>query len=140
MSFCFDKSSAAKHISELLKESLLDTRVQNIDTRIARLYLLSDVLFNSQQPGVRNAFRYRDAIENMAPEIFRCLGQHGDGNVGRMTMNKLRSAVSAVLNAWTNWSVYNSDMIDDLYDLFEGRDPSKRKKESSEGADDNKIK
>ena len=119
MVFCFDKSGAAKQISQLLKDALLDDR-PSVDTRIARLYLMSDVLFNSQQPGVRNAFRYRDAIEAMAPEVFSSLGKHKTG--GRMTMNKLRNAVSAVLSAWTNWSVYNVTFLDELQTRFDGKD------------------
>ena len=41
-----------------------------------------------------------------------------------MTKNKLRKAVSSVLGAWTNWSVYNSTFIDDLESKFEGREIS----------------
>jgi U2-associated protein SR140 len=37
-------------------------------------------------------------------------------------MNKLRKAVSSVLGAWTNWSVYNSTFIDELENKFEGRE------------------
>lgn len=123
MAFCFDKSGAAKQISDLLRQSLLeDGPGFCVDTRIARLYLLSDVLFNSQQPGVRNAFRYRDAIEAMAPSVFASMGKHGNGEAGRMTMNKLSLAVHGVLNAWTKWSVYNSIFIDELTAKFEGRE------------------
>ena len=39
-----------------------------------------------------------------------------------MTKNKLRKAVSSVLSAWTNWSVYNSNFIDELESKFEGRE------------------
>jgi len=144
MAFAFDKSGAAKEISELLHAALLESgNGISVDTRIARLFLLSDILFNSQQPGVRNAFQYRgehrclqfmhnklqklsqecvsgtDAIEAMAPDVFESLGQHGGG---RMTKNKLRKAVSSVLGAWTNWSVYNTTFIDDLENKFEGRE------------------
>ena len=60
MAFAFDKSGAAKEISEFLKAALLESgNGTSVDTRIARLFLLSDILFNSQQPGVRNAFQYR---------------------------------------------------------------------------------
>uniref|UniRef100_A0A6S8UFV2 CID domain-containing protein n=2 Tax=Ditylum brightwellii TaxID=49249 RepID=A0A6S8UFV2_9STRA len=122
MAFCFDKSGAAKEISSLLKDALLEDGCGvSVETRIARLYLLSDVLFNSQQPGVRNAFRYRDAIEAMSPEVFDSLGKHGMGK-GRMTMNKLRMAVSGVLSAWTNWSVYNATFLDELHARFEGKE------------------
>mmetsp|Transcript_21795 Transcript_21795/g.30733 ORF Transcript_21795/g.30733 Transcript_21795/m.30733 type:complete len:550 (-) Transcript_21795:229-1878(-) len=123
MAFCFDKSAASKQISTLLKELLLESSNNvSVDTRIARMFLLSDVLYNSQQPGVRNAFRYRDAIEAMAPDVFTSLGKHGNGTLGRMTMNKLRNAVSAVLCAWTNWSVYNPTFLDELHARFEGRE------------------
>ena len=122
MAFCFDKSAAAQHISQLLKGVLMDNRKGvSVETKISRLYLMSDILFNSQQPGVKNAFRYRDAIEEMAEEVFKCLGTHGNGSAGRMTMNKLRNAVQAVLEAWAKWSVYNVTFLNQLEALFEGK-------------------
>jgi len=128
MSFAFDKSGAAREISEMLKESLLEQDGGiSADTRIARLFLLSDILFNSQQPGVKNAFQYRDAIEKMSPEIFASLGRHGNGRAGRMTMAKLRKAVSSVLSAWVNWSVFDSSYVDELESKFEGREVSAAK-------------
>ena len=67
MAFCYEKSVAAKQIAGMLKDALLEDDKSNpgisLETRIARLYVLSDVLFNSQQPGVRNAFLYRNSIE-----------------------------------------------------------------------------
>ena len=122
MSFAFEKSGAAREISTLLKESLLEQDGGiSVDTRIARLFLLSDILFNSQQPGVKNAFQYRDAIEKMSPEIFESLGRHGNGRAGRIVMAKLKKAVSSVLSAWVNWSVFDSSYIDELESKFEGR-------------------
>lgn len=127
MAFCFEKSGAAKQIAKMLKEVLLEDENSHpgisIETRVARLFLLSDVLFNSQQPGVRNAFLYRDAIERMAPDVFASLGKHRScATIGRMTRNKLSTAVSAVLCAWTNWSVYNPTFLDELHARFEGKE------------------
>lgn len=130
MAFAFDKSGAAREISDLLKEAVLESgNGISVDTRIARLFLVSDILFNSQQPGVRNAFQYRDAIESMSPQVFESLGKHGNGTAGRMTMNKLRKAVSSVLSAWTNWSVYNSTFLDELHCRFEGKEITSAKLE-----------
>ena len=121
MAFCFEKSGASKQISDLLKEALLEDGPEiSPETRIARFFLLSDVLFNSQQPGVRNAYRYRDAIEEMAPEIFESLGAMG--SAGRMTQAKLNNAVSSVLSAWANWSVYNPVFLDELQARFDGKE------------------
>lgn len=135
MAFCFEKSGASQQISALLKESLLeDGPGISPETRISRLFVLSDVLFNSQQPGVRNAYRYRDAIEAMAPEVFESLGRHGKGSAGRMTMNKLRNAVGAVLHAWANWGVYDPIFLDDLHARFDGKElPSAHGSEVAEG-------
>lgn len=149
MSFAFEKSGAAREISEMLKVSLLEQDGGiSADTRIARLFLLSDILFNSQQPGVKNAFQYRDAIEKMSPEVFESLGRHGNGRAGRMTMNKLRKAVSSVLSAWVNWSVFDSSYIDELESKFEGRkllvtkvveDKEEMREESNEGSESKDI-
>ena len=121
MAFCFEKSGAAKQIADLIKELLLEENI-GVDTRICRLYLLSDILFNSQQPGVKNAFLYRDAVERNAPEIFASLGKGSDLAIGRLSRNKLASAVSRVLAAWTSWSVYPPFFLDQLQDLFEGKE------------------
>lgn len=131
MAFCFEKSGAAQEIAALLKDSLEDDAPHvTVDMRIARLYLLSDILFNSQQPGVRNAFMYRDALEKMAPDIFTSLGRHGSGRIGRMTLNKIRNAVSSVLGAWTEWSVYNPAFLDELEARFSGKEIQIENKET----------
>jgi hypothetical protein len=125
MAFCFENSASAREIADLLKASLVDeSPFLSIDTKIARLYLLSDILFNSQQPGVKNAFMYRDAIEKMAGDVFASLGKTDarDGSIGRMTMNKLRMAMKSVLGAWTEWGVYNSSFLDELEARFDGRE------------------
>jgi U2-associated protein SR140 len=122
MAFCFENSFAAQHICQMLKTCLMDNRRGiSIETKCARLFLLSDILFNSQQIGVKNAFRYRDAIEQMAPEVFKRLGEHGNGCAGRITMNKLRSAIRKVLSAWNSWSVYSDIFLDQLEASFEGK-------------------
>mmetsp|Transcript_17729 Transcript_17729/g.20449 ORF Transcript_17729/g.20449 Transcript_17729/m.20449 type:complete len:587 (+) Transcript_17729:584-2344(+) len=126
MAFCFDHCAAAQDISGLIKQALLDESdsVTN-DMRIARLYLLSDVLFNSQQPGVRNAFMYRSSIESSAPEIFRKLGfviKSEERRSGRITVNKLRKVISAILAAWTEWGVFDAAFMDELEAHLEGRE------------------
>jgi len=144
MSFCFDNCVAARELSALLKEAVLDEsdRVTN-DMRIARLYLLSDILFNSQQPGVRNAFMYRTTIESMAVDVFRDLGslvRSKERRSGRITVNKLRKAVSSVLGAWTEWGVYNAAFVDDLEAHFEGREVKGDATDDTNGLDANTIK
>lgn len=141
MVFCFERSTAANALSELLRDALLDdSQTVTIDMKIARLYLLSDVLYNSQQPGVKNAFQFRTAIESMSPNIFRGLGAYINSSfVGRITGNKMRNAISAVLGAWTDWGVFTPVFLDDLEGYFAGREPKAEKiAATSEPNDDDK--
>ncbi|GFH45700.1 hypothetical protein CTEN210_02174 [Chaetoceros tenuissimus] len=125
MAWCFDHSTASQHLCELLKKILLDNRPGvSVETKCARLFLLSDILFNSQQVGVKNAFHFRDAIEVMAPEVFKSFGEYGNGTAGRITMNKLHGAIRKVLDAWNSWSVYSDVFLDRLEAMFEGKDVS----------------
>lgn len=118
MAFCFEKSTAADQVSNILKDRLLETN-HDVEEVVARLFLLSDILFNSQQPGVKNAFRYRDAIERMAPSVFTGLHQYGL-SLGRMTLNKLARAVRNVLEAWRSWDVFHAAFLDELHVCFNG--------------------
>jgi U2-associated protein SR140 len=125
MAFCFEKSGSFRHICDMLQELLKEKPSENVpkdvamEQKTAQLFLLSDILFNSQQPGVRNAFRYRDAIEKMAPDVFTAIGRMEWG--GRLTRNKLAVEISSILAAWTNWSVYSPLFLDELQDRFEGK-------------------
>lgn len=139
MAFCFDHCNAAQDVTSLLKQALLEEsdNVTN-EMRIARMYLLSDVLFNSQQPGVRNAFMYRSSIELDAPDIFHQFGsvlRIQERKSGRITVNKIRRAVSSVFSAWTEWGVFDASFVDELETHFDGReikvDTSNEKSEST---------
>jgi len=126
MAFCFEHSGCSTQIGKMLRDLLLDKQC-SVEIRVSRIYLLSDILFNSQQPGVKNAFRYRDAIEKMAPSVFNDLGQH-DKTMGRMRRQKLQVAVHSVLSAWTNWSVFDTSFLSELEARFEGREIIKKEK------------
>jgi U2-associated protein SR140 len=123
MSFCYEKSAAADQVSSLLKDLMLERCIddKDMDLVTARLFLLSDVLFNSQQPGVKNAFRYRDSIERMAPDVFDALYTYGQG-LGRMTLSKLARVIRNVLLAWKEWEVFHTPFLDELRARFDGRE------------------
>ena len=127
MAFFFEKSAAADHIMSLLRELLVETASgeADVDMVIGRIYLLSDVLFNSQQPGVKNAFRYRDGIERLAPDVFDSLHRYGQG-VGRMTLSKLARAIRNVLVAWQQWEVFHEPFLQELRARFDGQDIQKQ--------------
>jgi U2-associated protein SR140 len=112
MAFCFEHSAAAKQVSSILRGILVDDGASvDVDT------LMSDVLFNSQQPGVRNAFYCREAIEGMARDVMSRFSKQGGG---RMSMNKLARAVRNVLSVWAEWNVFNNQLVAELRTCFKG--------------------
>ena len=123
MAFCFEKSNAAKQISLMVQDLLMKLAPGiSIETLSARVYLISDILYNSQQPGIRNAFLYRDAIERMSPDLFSSLGDFLRANFGRLSQERFTSAVvTQVFSAWSKWGVFDPTYIDDLSARFEGR-------------------
>lgn len=142
MAFCFEKTSAAHHVASLLQglftmedaaSGVMDTSQRgnckvSVETLVSRLYLLSDVLFNSQQPGIKHAFLYRSAIESMAPGVFSALGSYSRNQQARgrrwTAHHKLATAVHVVLQAWSSWNVYPPAFLQELQARFEGREAS----------------
>jgi U2-associated protein SR140 len=137
MAFCFEKTAAAHHVASILRglfttedavseatESSQPLKV-SVETLVSRLYLLSDVLFNSQQPSIKHAFLYRSAIESMAPGVFSALGSYSRDQQARgrrwTAHHKLATSVHVVLQAWTAWNVYPPAFLQELQARFEGR-------------------
>ena len=121
MAFCFEKSNAAKQISLMIQELLMQLSPSiSIETFSARVFLISDILYNSQQPGIRNAFLYRDAIERMSPDLFSFFGDFIRTNFGRLTQERVASTITLVFSAWSNWGVFDPTFINDLAARFEG--------------------
>jgi hypothetical protein len=135
MAFCFEKSSAAAHICTLWQSILWHVApADSVDTLIARLYLLSDVLFNSQQPGIRHAFLYRNFVQDVGPTALRIMGAHARATFGRLKQDKLTLAVKAVLGAWATWGVYDAAFLYEVRCAYEGKEPEAAKSISSTGA------
>jgi U2-associated protein SR140 len=68
MVFALDNADAAGDVVEVLAESLTLSETPP-PTKLARLFLVNDILHNSTAP-VRNASRYRAKLEGVLPEVF----------------------------------------------------------------------
>lgn len=71
MVFALDNADAAGDVVDILQESLTLPETAP-PTKLARLFLVSDILHNSTAP-VRNASRYRSKLEAALPEVFESL-------------------------------------------------------------------
>ena len=87
MAFMYDKVESAKELASLLRLSLLSKKTP-LPIKIARLYLLSDVLHNSGAP-IKFASNFRVEIQGFLPEVFDDLGKARREIVGRLTAHQV---------------------------------------------------
>eukprot|EP00922_Rhytidocystis_sp_ex-Travisia-forbesii_P025381 GHVS01037260.1.p1 GENE.GHVS01037260.1~~GHVS01037260.1.p1 ORF type:complete len:825 (-),score=208.96 GHVS01037260.1:293-2767(-) len=106
MTFCLDHADSAHEIAECLMESLTLPKT-NIDTKMARLYLLSDILHNSSSSRP-SAWAYRSAFEKYLPDIFLSFYETHNSVTARLTSLQLREALLKVLRVWDVWAVYSA--------------------------------
>eukprot|EP00959_Pyramimonas_sp_CCMP1952_P174197 3640298-Pyramimonas_sp.AAC.1 len=105
MAFALEHSHAAQDVVETLVESLTLTETP-VPTKVARLYLVSDILHNSSAP-VRNASLYRTFFETRLPEVFESFYETSRAEgIGRITMEALKKRVMAVVRAWGDWFLF----------------------------------
>jgi len=116
MVFALDHADANKEISTTIAESLTLGSTAPA-TKVARLYLLSDILHNSQS-GVKNASYYRTLFEQHLRDIMRSFGESLRNSGGRMTALALKDQVGKVLQVWDKWSLYPTHFIAELQALF----------------------
>jgi U2-associated protein SR140 len=112
MVFCVERAFAAGDIASIIAESLTLDETP-IAIKIARLYLISDILHNSVAP-VHNASAFRSRFQMVLPLIFDSLGKSYEKVEGFMASSSVRAQIEAVLEAWSNWSLYPEDFIEQL--------------------------
>ncbi len=88
MAFALDHADEAAEVVEVVADSLsiLETPIPK---KIARLFAVSDILYNSSQP-VRNASMYRTEFQQRLPAIFQHLHDAYAKIDGRITANTMK--------------------------------------------------
>lgn len=126
MQHCLEHATNhAEALARLLARSLQVPDVQS-EERIARLFLLSDVLYNSKSHA-RGATRYRAVLEQLLPDVCEWLGREWmrSPEFRGESSDRLRasSVVSRVLNSWRSWDVFPDVYIGGLEALLLGPAP-----------------
>eukprot|EP01041_Mallomonas_annulata_P005425 gene5425-10875_t len=104
MGIALDNADCAEEVVGILKESLL-VPTTPFPVKVARLYLLSDILHNSGCH-VKNASNYRTHIQTALPDIFESFGLTLRSASGRMTARQITERVQGVLDVWSQWAVF----------------------------------
>lgn len=119
MCWAIRRAEAAAEIVDLITQSLTILGTP-IPTKIARLFLVSDLLHNSSA-GVKKASLYRSCFEKSLLQIFESFGEKlRSGDVGRITAEAMKDKVLRVLRVWEVWSIYPQDMLNKLEEAFTG--------------------
>ncbi|KAL1915581.1 uncharacterized protein VTP21DRAFT_6705 [Calcarisporiella thermophila] len=112
MVFAIDHAEAAFEIVDVVASSLMEPEA-TIPTKLARLYLISDILHNCGV-GVAGAWRLRQAFEAKLPTVFEHLNTIYRSISGRLKAEQFRLQVMAAVNSWSTSIVFAQPYIDDL--------------------------
>ncbi|XP_045496608.1 U2 snRNP-associated SURP motif-containing protein isoform X2 [Colias croceus] len=120
MAWCLEHAEAAGEVAQCLTESLSGDKTP-AHKRIARLYLLSDILHNAGAK-LTNASAFRNAFQQRLPEIMRQCHVAWREMGSRIQQEGFRARVTRILQAWADWAVYPTDLLLHINDLFLGQE------------------
>ncbi|XP_068160489.1 U2 snRNP-associated SURP motif-containing protein isoform X1 [Antennarius striatus] len=118
MLFCLSRAEAAEEIVECITESLSILKTP-LPKKIARLYLVSDVLYNSSAK-VSNASYYRKYFEAKLCQIFSDLNATYKAIQGHLQSENFKQRVMSCFRAWEEWAVYPDPFLIKLQNIFLG--------------------
>ncbi|RHZ47320.1 hypothetical protein Glove_585g13 [Diversispora epigaea] len=116
MTFAIDHSDAADEIVDIICKALI-IKETPIVTKVARLYLVSDILHNSSV-SIPNAWKFRTGFESKLPEIFEHLNEVYRSITARLKAETFRRQITTILNVWENWIVFTQPYIESLTKTF----------------------
>eukprot|EP00039_Didymoeca_costata_P010542 m.142018 g.142018 ORF g.142018 m.142018 type:complete len:684 (-) comp14870_c0_seq1:784-2835(-) len=117
MVFAISHADASQEVVEWIADSLgvLETP---LPTKIARLFLVSDILHNCGTAPIRNAASFRTSFEAKLPEIFKHLNTAYRAITGRLRADNFRKNVMGCFKAWKDWNIFTPAFFADLESLF----------------------
>uniref|UniRef100_A0A4W6D303 U2 snRNP-associated SURP motif-containing protein n=1 Tax=Lates calcarifer TaxID=8187 RepID=A0A4W6D303_LATCA len=133
MLFCLSHAEAAEEIVECITESLSILKTP-LPKKIARLYLVSDVLYNSSAK-VANASYYRKYFETKLCQIFSDLNATYKTIQGHLQCENFKQRVMSCFRAWEDWAVYPDPFLIKLQNIFLGLVNLSAEKEPAEDID-----
>ncbi|KAJ8357163.1 hypothetical protein SKAU_G00199570 [Synaphobranchus kaupii] len=118
MVFCLSHADAAEEVVECIAESLSILKTP-LPKKIARLYLVSDVLYNSSA-NVASASYYRKFFETKLCQIFSDLNATYKIIQGHLQSENFKQRVMCCFRAWEDWTVYPDPFLIKLQNIFLG--------------------
>ncbi|KAH8355217.1 hypothetical protein KR093_009146, partial [Drosophila rubida] len=119
MIFCIEHADAADEICECIAESLANPKTV-ASKKIARLYLVSDILHNCTVK-VSNASFFRKSVEKQLLDIFESLHTYYLAIESRLKAEGFKTRVCNIIRTWEEWTIYPKEFLTQLRSVFLGR-------------------
>ncbi|XP_054156061.1 LOW QUALITY PROTEIN: U2 snRNP-associated SURP motif-containing protein-like [Oppia nitens] len=143
MIYCIDHSESAAEIVDCIAESLAIEETP-LYKKIARLYLISDILHNCSVK-VSNVSFFRKGFQSRLVDIFHDLRDTYAEIDGRLKAEQFKQRVMSCFRAWEEQAIYSPDFLIKLQNIFLGLvqrhsslasdDPSSRKDNAADDDD-----
>ena len=147
--YCFDHAESSAEIVLIISQSLkldetlymkkvliLEYIIFNIFRKLARLYLISDILFNSSVPSSACFWSFRMYFEYKLPEIFENINETILKNKEDEQLNFIEKVLKLLI-VWNDWVIFDTKFLFGLEALLNR--PNKKKEENEETTNSNTI-
>ncbi|EDO08409.1 hypothetical protein BBOV_III008490 [Babesia bovis T2Bo] len=122
MMFMINHGESAVQVTDCLVEYIMKDS-PTVDTKISRLYILSDVLYNTSASH-QFGWIYRLTFEKKIPEVFAHIREYIKSSTSKIAVQELISCVERILNAWHQWDAYPQEYLYGLESMLWGPYPS----------------
>ncbi|GBE58694.1 RNA binding protein [Babesia ovata] len=120
MMFIINHGESAYQVTDYLVNSILED-TPTVDKKISRLYILSDVLYNTSASN-KFAWLYRTTFEKRIPEVFAHFREFMKTSSSKIAVQQLMDCVTRMLPAWHQWNAYPTEYIYGLESALWGPD------------------
>lgn len=130
MIFCLNHQEALHEITCILVDSFKNPNTKPMK-KMARLYLVSDILYNSNTKKVKKSetSTYQTEIKDHLTEIFENLKTTWKKITKDVDREQFKWRVQKVLRSWDLWKIYQNDYLSKLENVFS---PNKTNEDNEE--------
>jgi len=130
MCFCMEHTAHAIEICEIISDSFATAAV-NHSKKLARLYLVNDILFNAMNSTVATGKIFRRELKNLLEKIFDHLYILWT-KIGEIEKIQLTNDVMKTLQVWESHNLYTKPFLDRLRNAFINKKTEKVKEEKKQ--------
>ncbi|VDB87336.1 unnamed protein product [Peniophora sp. CBMAI 1063] len=120
MAFSLEHAEAANEVADIIIASLVVDGTP-VPRKIARLYLICDILHNSAAP-LPMAWKFRQEFQSRLGLVFDHLSTIYHSFPGRITAQTFKAQVTSVVDIWDDWIVFPPDFTAELRQRLEGQE------------------